>query len=334
LAIIALVQGAGCSKSYANPDGAYPDTSRDFIGQGVANMGAGLLQGMPIGGSVSGTALNISSGARSRWANVFSGLVVVLAVLLFSSAVSLVAMPAMAALLIVAGAQSIKVDRIRDVWDTGMEARLVMLVTFALTLAIPLQRAVFLGVLLTILMHFFVTSARETRLTQLQPIADGLVNEVPAPTQLVGNAVTILQIYGNMTFAGAETLEAQLPTVGTAQRPVVILRLRDQEAIGSSFVAVLERYSQQLRAAGGKLMLAGVSARTKGQLDRTETTADVLGAENVFLASQTLGLSTRSAREAAESWLAAASTSHGEESPTPGTATAPSAAPPSASPLP
>ena len=88
LAIIGLVQGAGVSKAYANPDGNYPNSSRDFIGQGAANLGAGLLQGMPIGGAVGSTALNISAGAKSRWANIFSGLIVVLAVLLFSQAVS------------------------------------------------------------------------------------------------------------------------------------------------------------------------------------------------------------------------------------------------------
>ena len=65
LAIIALVQGAGVSKGYPNPDGTYPDSSRDFIGQGAANLGASLFQGIPIGGSVSGTALNVSSGAKS-----------------------------------------------------------------------------------------------------------------------------------------------------------------------------------------------------------------------------------------------------------------------------
>ena len=41
-----------------------------------------------------------------------------------------------------------------------------MLVTLVLTLAIPLQQAVFLGVLLSILVHFFITSSHEVRLTQ------------------------------------------------------------------------------------------------------------------------------------------------------------------------
>jgi SulP family sulfate permease len=303
LAIIALVQGAGVSKAYPNPDGKYPDSSRDFVGQAAANVGAGLFQGMPIGGSVSGTALNISSGAKSRWANVFSGLLVVVAVMLFSQAVSMVAMPAMAAVLIVAGFQSIKRERIADVWDTGWSPRIVMLVTLALTLAIPLQQAVFLGVLLSILAYFFITGAHEVRLAQQIPNPDGTVTEGPAPAELASNAVTLLQVYGNLTFAGAETLEQYLPKVGDAKRPVVILRLRAQEGIGSSFVTVLERYSQQVKAAGGRLMVAGVNPKVKRQLDRTETTSDILGPENVFVVTTTLGASTRAALAAAQRWL-------------------------------
>ncbi len=303
LAIIALVQGAGVSKAYPNPDGKYPDSSRDFVGQAAANIGAGFFQGMPIGGSVSATALNISSGAKSRWANVFSGLVVVVAVLVFSPAVSQVAMPAMAAVLIVAGFQSIKWNRIADIWATGWPPRIVMLVTLVLTLAIPLQQAVFLGVLLSILAYFFVTSTHEVRLTQIIQNPDGTVTEGPAPAELPSNAVTVLQIYGNMTFTGAETLEQYLPKAGSATRPVVILRLRAQEGIGSSFITVLERYSQQVKAVGGRLMVAGISKKVKGQLDRTETTSDLLGPENVFVATTNLGASTRAALAAAQRWL-------------------------------
>jgi sulfate permease, SulP family len=313
LAIIGLVQGAGVSKAYPNPDGNYPNPSGDFVGQGAANIGAGLFQGIPIGGSVSATALNVGSGAKSRLANVFSGLLVVLAVLLFSRAVSLVAMPAMAALLIVAGFQSIKTERIKDIWATGAAPRTVMVVTLVLTLAIPLQRAVFLGVLLSILVHFFVTSSREVRLTRRVLNADGTVTEGPAPAELPSNEITMLQIYGNMTFGGAETLEELLPPPKNAVRPVVILRLRAQEGIGSSFVAMVERYSQQLRARGGKLMVAGVNPKVKGQLDRTETTSEILGAENVFVSSSTLGASTREAWAAAQRWLGGTSESESRD---------------------
>jgi MFS superfamily sulfate permease-like transporter len=45
LAIIALLQGAGVSKAYPNPDGNYPNPSGDFVGQGAANIGAGRVAG-------------------------------------------------------------------------------------------------------------------------------------------------------------------------------------------------------------------------------------------------------------------------------------------------
>jgi SulP family sulfate permease len=66
IGIIGLVQGAGVSQAYPNPDGTYPDASGDFRGQGVANMAAGLFQGIPLGGSLSGTALVVNAGARDH----------------------------------------------------------------------------------------------------------------------------------------------------------------------------------------------------------------------------------------------------------------------------
>ena len=282
LAIIGLVQGAGVSKAYPNPDGNYPNPSRDFVGQGVANIGAGMLQGIPIGGSMGGVVLNISAGARSRWADIISGVVVVLAVLLFSQAVSLVAIPTMAALLIVAGFQSIKRESFQDVWVTGWAPRLVMAVTLLLTLVMPLQQAVFFGVLMSIMVHFFVTASHEVRMVQLIPNVDGTVSEGETPAELPSNAVTVLEVFGDMAVAGAETLEAQLPSVNQAERAVVILRLRAQASVGSSFIAVVERYDQQLKRHGGKLMLAGVHTKIKGQLDRTGTTDEILGRGECF----------------------------------------------------
>ena len=159
--------------------------------------------------------------------------------------------------------------------------------------------------MLSILVHFFVTSSHEVRMALLTLNADGTVTEGAAPAELPGNTVTLLEVFGDMAVAGAETLEAKLPAVKQAERAVVILRLRAQDSVGSSFIAVVERYAQQLKAHGGKLMLAGVHPKIKGQLDRTGTTDGVLGAENVFEATTTVGASTRAAMDAAQRWLAA-----------------------------
>ena len=301
LAIIGLVQGAGISKGYPNPDGRYPRISRDFIGQGAANLATGLFQGMPVAGGMGNTALNFGAGARSRWSNVFAGLVVMVAVLIFSGFVSLLAMPAMAALLILAGIQSIKVAEVVDVWQVGLRTSLIMLVTFICTLSMPVQYAVFVGVVLSAL-AFFITSAYQVRLVELVP-KEGSYREQPAPTQLPGNAITILQAYGSLFYAAIDRLEEKLPSGRNAERPVVILRMRQHDEIGSTFIELIERYEAQLKAAGGKLMLAGVNPKVMKQLKSTETSQDILGEEDVFTATKIVRQSLDAAIAAAQEWL-------------------------------
>ena len=64
LAFIGLVQGAGVAAAFPNPGGRPPDASRDFLGQGAANVAAGVFQGMPVGGSMSATALGSTPRRR------------------------------------------------------------------------------------------------------------------------------------------------------------------------------------------------------------------------------------------------------------------------------
>ena len=183
VAIIGLVQGAGVSQGTPNPDGRYPDVSRDFLGQGAANIAAGLVGGIPAGGSVSGTVLIMSAGAKSRWANIFVGLFVALIVLLVAPLVERVPMPALAALLIVAGFQGLRVEQAVMAWKTGKISRVVMGVTFIATLVVPLQFAVLFGVALSILLQT-IRQSNKVVVTEwvLQP--EGFPLEQPVPRHL------------------------------------------------------------------------------------------------------------------------------------------------------
>ena len=53
-----------------------------MVAQGVANAASGVFSGIPAGGSVGQTALNVSVGAQSRWAGVLGGVWMLLIVLL------------------------------------------------------------------------------------------------------------------------------------------------------------------------------------------------------------------------------------------------------------
>jgi len=303
IGIIGLVQGAGVSQTFPNPDGKFSDISRDFFGQGAANLAAGFFGGIPAGGSSSGTALIISAGARSRWANIFGGIAVAIVVLLFAPLVELIAMPALAGLVIVAGVQMVNANAIQTVWQTNTVARTMMLVTFGSTLIMPLQYAVLLGVVISILL-FVLQQSNTIRVVEWVVGEGGWPVEQPAPRQLVSDRVTVLYIYGNLFYAAASALENSLPAVDGARRTVVILLLRGYEDVGSTVNEVLRHYTQALQANSGKLMLAGLSPGLRDQLQRTGM-LKLIGEENIFLATETIGGAGNAALRAATDWLAA-----------------------------
>jgi SulP family sulfate permease len=305
LAIIGLVQGAGVSQSFPNPDGKFSDVSRDFFAQGAANVAAGFFGGIPAGGSSSGTALMVSAGARSRWANIFGGITVALVVLLFANLVELVAMPALAGLVIVAGVSMINKDAIQTVWQTNTMSRTIMLVTFSSTLVMPLQYAVLVGVAISILLMVFQQS-NTIRVMEWVVGESGWPVERPAPKKIKSGKVTVLYIYGNLFYAAADSFEKSLPAVEDARRSAVILLLRGYEDVGSTVSEVLRRYTQALQANHGKLILAGISPALRAQLQRTGM-LDLIGKENIFLATKTIGEAGNAALRAATDWLAEAS---------------------------
>ena len=301
IAIIGLVQGAGVSQGTPNPDGRYPDVSRDFLGQGAANMATSLVGGLPAGGSVSGTVLLMGAGARSRWANIFVGLFVALIVLLAGPLVERVPMPALAALLIVAGIQGFRMEQAVMVWQAGRISQVSMVVTFVAILVVPLQFAVLFGVALSILLNT-VRQSNKVNVTQwvLQP--QGFPLEQPPPRRLPSHQLTLLHVYGSLAFAAARNLEEMLPAVGNATRAVVAINLRGKSDIGSTFVTVLQRYAQTLNQRNSKLMLVGLDPAARAQLAKTGV-LKVIGDENVFLATPQIGEALNQAVAAANAWL-------------------------------
>jgi SulP family sulfate permease len=298
--IIALAQSAGISQAYANPDGKYPNPSQDFTGQGAANLAGALVQGLPAGGSLSGTALLVKGGAQSRWANIFVGLISAILILLFGAAIGKIALSALAGLLIVVGFQTIKFREINKIARTSSRARWLMIATFAATLIVPLQWAIFFGVAASFVAFAYRESESTTIVEVLSP-EGGIPIEQPAPTVLPSNKVTVLYAYGSLFFAGARNLEEDLPQADKTEHAVVMLSLRGHTELGSTFISVLERYAQALQAHGNQLMLIGVNPAVYDQLKETEC-LKVLGEKNVFVADQP-GVGAREAYQQAQQFV-------------------------------
>jgi len=118
VAVIVLVQGAGVAESAPNEDGQ-PKPNVDIIAQGAGNLASGLFRGLPVGGSVGSTALNVSSGARTQWAAIWSGAWMLAILAALSGLVAKVAVPTLGAVLVFAAVRSLRVGEIRTILRTG-----------------------------------------------------------------------------------------------------------------------------------------------------------------------------------------------------------------------
>lgn len=302
IAALVLIQGAGVAEAAPNPDGSRSDPNIDFFAQGAGNIASGLFQGQPVGGSVGQTALNVSVGAKSRWATIFTGLWMAIILVAFSGVVGEVVMSTLAAVLIVAAVGSFRRDEIAAILRTGRISQIGVVATFVATLLLPVAAAVGVGLVIALLMQIN-QEALDLRVVELVPNDDGRFVERPAPERLESREVVLLDVYGSLYYAGARTLQAQLPDPIGAEHPAVVLRLRGRALLGSTSFAVLSDYAERLDAAGGRLYVSGIDPATHQQMRRNRTVEEA-GEVRVFEASEVLGESSLDAYHAAQAWLA------------------------------
>ncbi|HSK90958.1 MAG TPA: sodium-independent anion transporter, partial [Euzebyales bacterium] len=126
-------------------------------------------------------------------------------------------------------------------------------------------------------------------------------SEEDPPAEIPPDEIVVLQPYGSLFFAAAPIFSEQLPNITQRSHgAVVIIRLRGKEDIGSTFIGVVTTYAQRLHAAGARLLLAGVSEQVHAQLHDTGA-IDIIGRDNVFPASPSVGEAVQQAMNAAHS---------------------------------
>lgn len=283
VALVALVQGAGISTAYPNPDGSRASASRDFVGQGLGNVAGAFFQSMATGGSLSRTGISVSGGARSRWGGIFSAAWLGALVLLFGSTAERVPLAVIAGLLVVIAVElvvgrlgSARLSVYGSWWSFA-----AMLLTFGSALFIPLQWTIFLGAGLSILVYLGA-SARAGRVSELVREGD-YWTERAAPAQLHAGDVTVVGLRDWTFFAEVPRLAEQLPRPESAHGAVLVIRLRDVADIKSTGMRFLDLYCTRLSAEGNTLVLAGVAPTVGVKLARAGIARKV-GEEHIFLA--------------------------------------------------
>lgn len=301
MAVVIAIQGLGVSQMTENPDGSPVNASRDMMAQGAASVAAGLFSGIPVGGSIGSTALNMTLGAKSRIAAILTGVWMFFIVLFFSSIVEQVPMPALTALIMMAGIGAVNVKDSISILRSGWPSTLGFVVTLLCILLFSIPIAVAVGFVLTIFLNF-IQSANDIKVVHLLKNDQGAVLERQLPEVIPDQDPMVISVEGSLFFAGAQTLLERLPKPGTTRHPVIVLRLRNQSQMGATLIDVLDEYAESLEKSDGKLYLSGLDSEQIRYLEASGKLDKGIEVE-YFPASDVLRESTEQAHTHAEAWV-------------------------------
>lgn len=120
----------------------------ELTAQGIANLGSALFMGLPATGAIARTATNIKAGGQTPVAGLVHAAAILIVMLLAAPLASYLAMPALAALLMVTAWNMMEVNKWRDYAQSRKSDLFLLLLTLALTVAVDLTVAIGVGVVM------------------------------------------------------------------------------------------------------------------------------------------------------------------------------------------
>jgi sulfate permease, SulP family len=264
--LVRMVEAISVGKAIGQQTGQHINPSKEFIGQGLASLIGGFFQAIPPSGSLTRSAVNFSSGAVTRLSGGISGVFALVVVLLFKDWIGYIPIVSLSAIVIISALKLIDLDHIRLTWRSLRSSKIVFTVTFISVLFLPIQIAIYIGTLLSIGFYLSASSHLSLHYLELDEQTDKFVEfdleELPDRR----SKVVIVNIEGALYFAAVDDLEERVNYLIDAGVEVIILRMRRTNMIASTAITALEALIQQACKHNVKIMLTGVSEKTKALL--------------------------------------------------------------------
>ena len=239
-------------------------SNTELIAQGIANIATPFFGGIPATGAIARTATNIKNGGRTPIAGIVHAAVLLLIVLFFGRFAKLIPMSVLAGILIVVAYNMSEWRLFRSVVTrSGTFDRIILLVTFFLTVLVDLTVAIEVGIVLAALMFMKRMSDLGTNLEESRDM-DYINNYGDLPDE-----IGVYEISGPFFFGSAKHYCNVMRELGLKYK-VMILRMRNVPFIDATAVVNLAAMVADLEKGGTKVVLSGVRQEVRTVLERSD----------------------------------------------------------------
>lgn len=281
--VLSLTEATSIGRAIALRSGQRIDGNQEFIGQGLANIGASFFSGYPTSASFNRSGINYEAGARTPLAAALSAPFLIVVLLLVAPLVPYIPIASMAAILFMVAWGLFDMHAMRTIWRTSRTEAAVLLFTYAATLIMNLEMAILTGVMLSLIVYLNRTSRPAMRSLvpdprhadrRFAPLAEGLA-ECPQ--------TKILSIEGSVYFGAVDHVDARLDTlreVARSQKHLLLL-CRNVNFIDVAGAEALAHEARKRRWDGGRLYLYGLRQPVQDVLTNSGLIGEI-GADHIF----------------------------------------------------
>lgn len=225
--------------------------NRDVLGIGIANTISAALGGLPMISEIVRSSANISNGARTRFANMFHGLFLLVCVLAAGPLLRMIPLTALAAMLIFTGYRLASPNEFIKTYKIGREQLVIFITTIIAVLATDLLVGIFVGIGMKFLIHF--------------------INGVPLGSLILpklhvevrpDNTVVVL-VKESAVFSNWIFFKSKVVQVGVKDRKNVILDMSEARLIDHSVMEKLHELKEDFEAQGLHLEVVGLENHVK-----------------------------------------------------------------------
>jgi SulP family sulfate permease len=225
IAFLAGVESLLCAMVADGMTGGRHRSNCELVAQGIANLGSALFGGLPATGAIARTATNIRAGAFSPVAGMLHAILLLIFMLALSGLIAYVPLASLAAVLFMVAWNMSEQERFRHLLRAPLGDRVVLLLTFALTILVDLTVAIEVGVVLAaiLFMHRMAEAAAiQTHQSLIETDQDDFTRSADDPRAKIPKDIQVLELHGPFFFGVASRLSEILDRIGNPPRLFIL----------------------------------------------------------------------------------------------------------------
>jgi SulP family sulfate permease len=244
--------------------------NQELVGQGAANIASALFGGLPATGAIARTATNIKSGGKTPLAGIFHAAFVLTFILFFTDIMAHIPLAALSAILFVVAWNMSEIHHFIHIFRLSKSDRLVMFLTFALTILVDLTVAIGVGVTLASLLFMHQMSRSSSLHLQGRHIRDTWGENQPEDEEQrddLPEGVEVFRITGPLFFGIADAMLEALQAMGETPK-ILILRMKLVPYMDVAGLNALINLIKTCQDKDSKIILSGLREQPERMLSR------------------------------------------------------------------